>query len=54
MNNNNKWDELSLTEKSEVMRQTVAIGITNLNVIRQTYNEYADGGRELTIGDMGV
>lgn len=45
MDNNNKWDELSLTEKSEVMRQAVANGITNLNEIRQTYNEYADGGR---------
>lgn len=44
MDNNNKWDELSLTEKSEVMRQAVANGITNLNEIRQTYNEYADGG----------
>ena len=44
MNNNNKWDELSLTEKSEIMRQAVANGITNLNEIRQTYNEYADGG----------
>lgn len=44
MDNNNKWDELSLTEKSEIMRQAVANGITNLNEIRQTYNEYADGG----------
>lgn len=44
MNNNNKWDELSLTEKSEIMRQAVANGITDLNEIRQTYNEYADGG----------
>ena len=44
MDNNNKWDELSLTEKSEIMRQAVANGITDLNEIRQTYNEYADGG----------
>ena len=36
MDNNNKWDELSLTEKSEIMRQAVANGITNLNEIRQT------------------
>lgn len=44
MDNNNKWDELSLTEKSEIMKQAVANGITDLNEIRQTYNEYADGG----------
>ena len=44
MDNNNKWDKLSLTEKSEIMRQAVANGITDLNEIKQTYNEYADGG----------
>ena len=44
MDNNNKWDELSLTEKSEIMKQAVANGITDLNEIKQTYNEYADGG----------
>lgn len=38
MDNNNKWDELSLTEKSEIMRQAVANGITDLNEIKQTYN----------------
>lgn len=41
MDNNNKWDELSLTEKSEIMKQAVANGITDLNEIKQTYNEYA-------------
>lgn len=44
MDNNNKWDELSLTEKSEIMKQAVTNGITDLNEIRQTYNEYANGG----------
>ena len=45
MDNNNKWDELSLTEKSEIMKQAVANGITDLNEIKQTYNEYANGGK---------
>lgn len=39
MDNNNKWDELSLTEKSEIMKQAVANGITNLQDIRNSYND---------------
>lgn len=39
MDNNNKWDELSLTEKSEVMRQAVANGVTDLQDIKDMYND---------------
>ncbi len=39
-----KWDELSLEEKSEIMRTAVQRGITRLDEIRKAYNEYAEGG----------
>lgn len=52
---NNRWDELSLTDKAEVMKQAVAKGITNLQDIRDNYNDtvnnyidniYANGTEE--------
>ncbi|MCR5139016.1 MAG: hypothetical protein K6B45_02490 [Bacteroidaceae bacterium] len=39
-----QWNDLSMTEKSEMMKVAVRNGITNLNDIRQAYNEFADGG----------
>lgn len=53
--NDNRWDELSLTDKAEVMKQAVANGITNLQDIRDSYNDtvnnyidniYANGTEE--------
>ena len=39
---NRKWDELSLREKSEMMRVAIQNGVTNLKDIRQKYNEFAE------------
>lgn len=38
------WDALSMREKAEMMRVAVRNGITNLQEIRQKYNEFAEGG----------
>ena len=38
------WDDLSLDEKSEMMKVAIRNGITDLSTIRQKYNEFADGG----------
>ena len=38
------WDALSMREKAEMMRVAVRNGITNLQEIRQEYNEFAEGG----------
>ena len=39
-----KWDDLSIAEKSEMMKVAIANGITNLNDIKAQYNEFAGGG----------
>lgn len=44
LDNLRKWDELSLGEKSEIMKTALQRGITKLNEIRKAYNEYAEGG----------
>ena len=41
---NSAWDNLSMDEKSEMMKVAVKHGITNLSDIRKKYNEYAEGG----------
>lgn len=38
------WDNLSMLEKSEMMKVAVRHGITNLQNIRAKYNEFAEGG----------
>lgn len=38
------WDNLSMLEKSEMMKVAVRNGITDLNDIREKYNEFAEGG----------
>lgn len=38
------WDNLSMQEKSEMMKVAVRNGITDLPAIRQKYNEFAEGG----------
>lgn len=40
----NAWDNLSLTEKSDMIRVAVENGITTLPEIRKAYNEFAKGG----------
>lgn len=42
--NKDKWDSLSMKEKSEMMKVAVQQGIYNLSDIRKAYNEYAEGG----------
>lgn len=39
------WDNLSLQEKSDIMRLFVEKGIYNLDTIRDEYNLYAKGGK---------
>lgn len=38
------WDALSMKEKAEMIGVAVRNGITNLNDIRDRYNEFAEGG----------
>ena len=38
------WDELSLTEKSAMMKAAISQGYYDLPTIRQKYNEFAQGG----------
>lgn len=42
--NKDRWDSLSLKEKSEMMKAAVQQGIYDLSEIRKAYNEYAEGG----------
>lgn len=42
---NPDWDNLSISDKSEMMKVAIANGITTLPEIRRTYNEFAKGGR---------
>lgn len=43
--NNLDWDDLSISDKAEIMKVAIANGITTLSKIRRTYNEFAKGGR---------
>lgn len=43
--NNLDWDDLSISDKAEMMRVAIANGITTLSEIRKTYNEFAKGGK---------
>lgn len=38
------WNDLSMAERSEMIGVAVRNGITNLQEIRQKYNEFAEGG----------
>ena len=38
------WDDLSIAEKSEMMKVAIQNGITSLKDIRSKYNEFAEGG----------
>ena len=40
------WDDLSIAEKSEMMKVAIQNGITSLKDIRSKYNEFAEGGPE--------
>lgn len=40
------WNDLSVSEKSEMMKAAIRNGITNLNDIKGKYNEFAIGGPE--------
>ena len=39
------WDNLSMLEKSEMMKVAVRNSITDLKTIREQYNEFAEGGK---------
>lgn len=54
----NNWNDLTLKEKSEMMKAAVQQGIYNLSDIRKAYNEFAEGGpteedRVLDLSDKG-
>lgn len=38
------WDKLSMSEKAQLIQLGVSNGITDLGTIRDTYNQYAQGG----------
>lgn len=44
LNSPKLWDDLSMTERAEMMRVAVNNGITDLPTIRQKYDEFAEGG----------
>lgn len=44
LNSYKKWNDLSMSEKSEMMKIAVRNGITNLDEIKRKYNEFAEGG----------
>lgn len=39
-----KWNELSMADRAKYIQLGVSNGITDLNVIREVYNKYAEGG----------
>lgn len=39
------WDNLSISDKSEMMKIAIANGITTLPEIKKAYNEFAKGGK---------
>ena len=43
--NNDKWNSLSLKEKSEIMKIAISSGVRDLNSIRKSYNSFAEGGQ---------
>ena len=44
LNTSKSWNDLSLTEKAEMMKVAIQNGIKTLPEIRQAYNEFAKGG----------
>nr|DAF86985.1 MAG TPA: Lysozyme [Siphoviridae sp. ctZiV25] len=42
---NPDWNNLSISDKAEMMKVAIANGITTLPEIRRTYNEFAKGGK---------
>ena len=46
----NKWDSLSMRDKRDMIRLHISNGIKNLNNIKDSYNEYADGGDVINYG----
>lgn len=39
-----RWNDLSMTDRASYIKLGVQNGITDLNVIRDSYNKYAEGG----------
>lgn len=42
---NPDWDNLSISDKAEIMKVAIANGITTLPEIKKAYNEFAKGGK---------
>lgn len=40
-----KWDKLSMKDRSKYIQLAVSSGVTDLNDIRNTYNSFAEGGQ---------
>lgn len=39
-----RWDDLSISERAEVIKLGVDSGITNLDSIKKFYNRFEEGG----------
>ena len=46
------WNDLNIQQKAELMKLYVASGITNLDTIKQHYNNFQDGGIINTTGEL--
>lgn len=44
-----QWDKLSMADKAKYIELGVSNGITNLSVIKDTYNKYDEGGPKKTV-----
>lgn len=40
-----KWEELSMAEKVPYLRLGIHNGITDIDTIKSTYNQYSNGGK---------
>ena len=49
-----KWDELSMTQKSELMQTYIRNGVTFLSDMRSHFNTYANGGPKKTYKEWAV
>lgn len=39
-----KWNELSMAEKVPYIKMGIDSGITDLNIVSERYNKFAEGG----------
>ena len=44
LNNKKSWDKLSMKDRATLIQLGVASGVYDIDTIRDTYNEFAEGG----------